>query len=131
MKIVTVMGARPQFIKAAVVSHALQNRGGVQEILIHTGQHYDVNMSKVFFDELEIPEPRYNLGIGSDSHGVQTARMLEGIEELLCKKNQTGCLYMEIRILLWPVPWQRPSYTYGLCMWRQDCVFQSEDAGGN
>ena len=87
MKIVTVIGARPQFIKAAVVSHALQDHGDVQEILIHTGQHYDVNMSKIFFDELGIPEPHYNLGIGSDSHGMQTARMLQGIEELLCKER--------------------------------------------
>lgn len=87
LKIVTVIGARPQFIKAAVVSRALQGHGAVQEILIHTGQHYDDNMSKVFFEELEIPVPQYNLGIGSDSHGVQTARMLQGIEDLLRKEQ--------------------------------------------
>ena len=81
MKIVTVVGARPQFVKAAAVSHALQ--GLADEILVHTGQHYDPQMSDVFFDELDIPEPGYHLGIGSASHGAQTGRMLEAIEEVL------------------------------------------------
>lgn len=71
MKIVTVVGARPQFIKAAVVSRAFrEHRPDITEILVHTGQHFDANMSDVFFDELDIPHPDYNLGIG----GVPTAR---------------------------------------------------------
>jgi UDP-N-acetylglucosamine 2-epimerase (non-hydrolysing)/UDP-GlcNAc3NAcA epimerase len=81
MRIVTVVGARPQFIKAAPLSRVL--REYAQEILVHTGQHYDANMSQIFFDELEIPRPDINLGVGSGSHGWQTAQMLEGIEGLL------------------------------------------------
>jgi UDP-GlcNAc3NAcA epimerase len=83
MKIVTIIGARPQFIKAAVVSRALRQQPTVKEVLVHTGQHYDANMSDVFFKELEIPHPDYNLGIGSGPHGEQTGRMLEAIEKIL------------------------------------------------
>src|SRR5437667_8056245 len=83
MKIVTIIGARPQFIKAAVVSRWLRNTPGCTEILVHTGQHYDENMSDVFFQELEIPTPAYHLGIGSGGHGAQTGRMLEAIEQVL------------------------------------------------
>ena len=83
MKIVTVIGARPQFIKAAVISRWLRETTGCEEILVHTGQHYDENMSDVFFQELEIPKPRYHLGIGSGGHGAQTGRMLEAIEKVL------------------------------------------------
>lgn len=83
MTIVTVVGARPQFVKAAVVSRAIRELGGVREILVHTGQHYDDNMSAVFFADLEIPAPEYNLNIGSGSHGAQTGRMLEAIEGVL------------------------------------------------
>jgi len=83
MKIVTVIGARPQFIKAAVVSRILRQTPDCKEILVHTGQHYDENMSDVFFHELEIPMPAYHLGIGSGGHGAQTGRMLEAIESVL------------------------------------------------
>ena len=83
MKIVTVVGARPQFIKAAAVSRAVRARAGVDEILVHTGQHYDPSMSAVFFRELGIPEPDHHLGVGSGSHGVQTGRMLAAIEDVL------------------------------------------------
>src|SRR5207244_9733051 len=83
MKIVTVIGARPQFIKAAVVSRWLRNTPGCTEILVHTGQHYDENMSDVFFQELEIPMPAYHLGVGSGGHGAMTGRMLEAIENVL------------------------------------------------
>ena len=74
MKLVTVIGARPQFVKAAVLSRLFRERSGIQEILVHTGQHYDENMSDVFFKELEIPRPDYHLGIGSGPHGQQTGR---------------------------------------------------------
>lgn len=84
MKIITIIGARPQFIKAAIVSHAFRSeRPEVTEILVHTGQHYDANMSDVFFDELGIPAPKYNLGIGGGSHGQNTGRMIEKIEKVL------------------------------------------------
>ena len=84
-KIVTVVGARPQFIKAAAVSHKL--RESFEEILVHTGQHYDANMSDVFFDELNIPRPDYNLGISGGSHGQMTGRMLADIEAVLIKES--------------------------------------------
>ena len=89
MKIVTLIGARPQIIKAAALSRAIKNRfsGEIQEIIIHTGQHYDTNMSQVFIDELGIPEPDYNLNIGSGSHGVQTAGMITGTEKILLLEN--------------------------------------------
>lgn len=82
-KIVTVIGARPQFIKAAAVSHSLTGVDGVQEVLLHTGQHFDDNMSKVFFDQMSIPRPAYNLGIHSMDHGAMTGAMLAGIEDVL------------------------------------------------
>lgn len=85
MKVLTVVGARPQFIKAAVVSRELRKRN--TEILVHTGQHYDYNMSDVFFDELEIPKPDYNLGISGGTHGEMTGRMLEAIEDILIKEK--------------------------------------------
>ena len=74
MRIVTVVGARPQFIKAAVVSHVLREHH--QEILVHTGQHFDYNMSEQFFKELEIPDPDYNLGVSGGSHAEMTGRMM-------------------------------------------------------
>jgi UDP-GlcNAc3NAcA epimerase len=83
MKIVTVIGARPQFIKAATISRLLIHDPDVEEILVHTGQHYDPNMSEIFFGELNIPHPHYNLEVGSGSHAVQTGKMLEGIEAIL------------------------------------------------
>ncbi|MDX1617034.1 MAG: UDP-N-acetylglucosamine 2-epimerase, partial [Candidatus Promineifilaceae bacterium] len=81
MKVVTVVGARPQFIKAATVSTAL--RHAHTEILVHTGQHYDANMSAVFFRQLSLPEPDYHLGVGSGPHGRQTGAMLAEIEDVL------------------------------------------------
>ncbi|MGB5736287.1 MAG: UDP-N-acetylglucosamine 2-epimerase (non-hydrolyzing) [Thiohalocapsa sp.] len=84
MKIATIIGARPQFIKAAVVSRALrEHRADACEVLIHTGQHFDANMSDVFFDELEIPRPDHHLGIGGGTHGQNTGRMIEAIETVL------------------------------------------------
>jgi len=99
MKIVTIIGARPQFIKAAPVSFAIAeyNRlsphiSPLTEIIIHTGQHFDADMSDVFFKELNIPRPDYNLGINSESHGAMTGRMLENIEEILIKEKPAWVL---------------------------------------
>ena len=87
LKVVTVIGARPQFVKAASLSRAIRAldakrssrarhpRKGIEEVLIHTGQHYDYLMDRVFFEELELPQPNYNLGVGSGNHGEQTANM--------------------------------------------------------
>ena len=85
MKILTVIGARPQIIKAAALSRAINNgfSDKIEEKILHTGQHYDANMSAVFFDEMGIPRPHFNLNTGSGKHGVQTAKMIAGIEEVL------------------------------------------------
>ena len=83
MKIVTIIGARPQFIKAAAVSRAFEESKKIEEIIVHTGQHFDTSMSEVFFQELQIPVPKYNLSINSLSHGAMTGRMLEEIEKVL------------------------------------------------
>lgn len=87
-KVLTVIGARPQFIKAATVSRVIRNTAAadVSEVILHTGQHYDEKMSKVFFDELDIPAPDYNLGISNLSHGAMTGRMLEAIETVILRE---------------------------------------------
>lgn len=92
IKIVTIIGARPQIIKAAALSRAIKQHysKSIQEIIVHTGQHYDENMSQVFFTELGIPAPHYNLNAGSGSHGKQTAAMLVGIEEILLNEKPNG-----------------------------------------
>lgn len=86
-KIVTVVGARPQFIKLAVVSRVLRRQPELQEVLVHTGQHYDHNMSDVFFEEMDIPKPDYNLGISGGSHGQMTGQMMIEIEKVLMKEQ--------------------------------------------
>jgi UDP-GlcNAc3NAcA epimerase len=89
LKIITVIGARPQFVKAATVSRAikehnkLNKQDTIQEIIVHTGQHYDANMSDVFFEEMDIPKPTYTLGVGGGTHGAMTGRQLEKVEEVL------------------------------------------------
>lgn len=87
MKILTVIGARPQFIKAAALSRVLATQTNVEEVIVHTGQHFDANMSQVFFDEMEIPKPAYQLNINSLSHGAMTGRMMEEIEQVLLKEK--------------------------------------------
>ena len=85
IKLLTIIGARPQIIKAAALSRAIRNHFAdkIHEVIVHTGQHYDDNMSKVFFDEMNVPNPDYNLGVGSGSHGKQTALMIEKTEEVI------------------------------------------------
>ena len=85
MKLLTIVGARPQFIKAAAFSRAARLRHN--EILVHTGQHYDAQLSDVFFEELALPRPDYHLGVGSGSHGVQTAQMLERLEPVIASER--------------------------------------------
>lgn len=87
MKLLTILGARPQFIKASTVSRAIKARDDIEEVIVHTGQHFDANMSDVFFDQLDIPRPQHNLHIAGLSHGAMTGRMLEGIETLIQKEQ--------------------------------------------
>lgn len=87
MKILTVLGARPQFIKAGSVSREISKHKELNEIIVHTGQHYDSNMSDIFFDEMRIPKPNYFLGIGGKSHGAMTGQMIEKIEEVALIEN--------------------------------------------
>lgn len=87
MIILTIVGARPQFVKAAAVSREILKHDDIREIIVHTGQHFDKNMSDIFFEEMEIPKPDYNLAINSVGHGAMTGRMLEGIEEIILKEK--------------------------------------------
>lgn len=100
MKIFNIVGARPQFIKAAVISRAMEKldlgsgQGHVSEVLVHTGQHYQDNMSRIFFEELELPAPRYDLGIHHRHHGAMTGRMMEALEDLmLCERPEAVIVY--------------------------------------
>lgn len=94
LKILTIVGARPQIIKASAVSRAIAEdfQNTIEEVIVHTGQHYDTNMSALFFDELQIPQPAFNLQIGSGTHAAQTAKMLIGIEELLLSEKVDALL---------------------------------------
>jgi UDP-GlcNAc3NAcA epimerase len=87
MKILTIIGARPQFIKASAVSRAFKNHKDISELIVHTGQHFDANMSDVFFEELDVPKPAYNLNIHSLNHGAMTGRMIEAIEAVILKET--------------------------------------------
>ena len=87
IKIVTIIGARPQFVKAAAISREISKRENFKEVIVHTGQHFDKNMSDIFFEEMSIPTPDYNLAINSLGHGAMTGRMLEGIEDILKKEE--------------------------------------------
>ena len=93
LKLLTIIGARPQIIKAAAISRVVREKyaGQIEEHILHTGQHYDENMSEVFIRELGIPEPEYNLHVGSGSHGVQTARIIEGVEKVLSEAQTVNC----------------------------------------
>ena len=91
VKILTIVGARPQFVKAAALSRELANHLVIEEIIVHTGQHFDKNMSDIFFEEMQIPHPKYNLNINSLSHGAMTGKMIEEIEKVL-KVEKPDCL---------------------------------------
>ena len=99
LKLLTIIGARPQIIKAAAISRVVREKyaGQIEEHILHTGQHYDENMSEVFIRELGIPEPEYNLHVGSGSHGVQTARIIEGVERVLLGERGVGCTVYGVR----------------------------------
>lgn len=92
MKIITIVGARPQFVKAAVVSRAFQQHSNIQELIVHTGQHYDNNMSDIFFEEMQIPQPAYNLEIKESLHGMMTGKMMMGIEKILLDEQPNAVL---------------------------------------
>lgn len=93
-RIITIVGARPQIIKSSAISRAIRNhfKDELEEIIVHTGQHYDENMSDIFFNEMGIPKPHINLNVGSGSHGVQTGKMLEGLEAIFLKEKPAGVL---------------------------------------
>ena len=87
VKILTIIGARPQFIKAAAVSRAMAGRHDIKEVILHTGQHFDHNMSQIFFDQMNIPRPDYSLNINSLGHAAMTGSMLEGIEKVIINEE--------------------------------------------
>jgi UDP-GlcNAc3NAcA epimerase len=94
LKIITIIGARPQIIKASALSRTIINKfyNSIEEILVHTGQHYDENMSAVFFEEMGIPKPKYNLSVGSGTHGEQTAKMIDGLEKIFLDEKPNAVL---------------------------------------
>jgi UDP-GlcNAc3NAcA epimerase len=95
-KIITIIGARPQIIKSSAISRAIRTKfqHEIEELIVHTGQHYDENMSEVFFEEMQIPKPHFNLNVGSGSHGAQTAKMIEGLESIfLAEKPDAVVVY--------------------------------------
>ena len=92
MKVLTVVAARPQFIKAAMVSHEIEKRHGIDEVLVHTGQHFDRNMSELFFEQMSIPRPKHNLGISGGSHTSMTARMMLGLEAVMEEERPDAVL---------------------------------------
>ena len=93
-KIVTIVGARPQIIKASAISRAIESyyKGEIDELIVHTGQHYDYNMSEIFFEQLGLPKPAYNIQVESGNHGNQTAKMIQGIEDILIKEKPHGVI---------------------------------------
>jgi len=91
-KIVTILGARPQFVKGAVLSRVIKLHNEIEEVIVHTGQHFDANMSAVFFDEMQIPKPKYNLNINGLNHGAMTGQMLEKIEEILLAEKPAAII---------------------------------------
>ena len=93
-KIITIVGARPQIIKSSAISRAISGpfKEKLEEVIVHTGQHYDENMSDIFFNEMKIPRPKYNLNVGSGGHGAQTAKMLEGLEKIFQDEKPTAVL---------------------------------------
>ena len=94
LKIISIIGARPQIIKSSAMSRAVRTHfsSQIEEVIVHTGQHYDENMSKIFFEEMGIPVPDYNLNVGSGSHGAQTAKMIEGLETIFLNEKPTAVL---------------------------------------
>ena len=92
MKIVSLVGARPQFVKEAMLGKAVRETQAWQHVLVHSGQHYDINMSDIFFQELGIPQPEYHLGIGSGSHAAMTAAAMVGMEDVLLKEKPDALL---------------------------------------
>ena len=113
VKVLTVVGARPQFIKAAPLSRALRALPGVTKSLVHTGQHYDAAMSDVFFRELDLPPPDLNLGVGSGPHGAQTGAMLDGARSgAAARAGPTAWSSMATRTRRWPARWRPPSCSF-------------------
>ena len=112
IQIVTIIGARPQIIKAAAISRAIKNHfaNEISEIIVHTGQHYDENMSQVFIDELGIPQPNYNLNVGSGGHASQTSEMIIGIEGILQDTKPDYLILYVIRIQPLLALWQHLRY---------------------
>ncbi len=94
LKIISIIGARPQIIKSSAMSRAVRNHfsSQIEEVIVHTGQHYDGNMSEIFFEEMGIPVPDYNLNVGSGSHGAQTAKMIEGLETIFLREKPSAVL---------------------------------------
>jgi hypothetical protein len=120
-KIVTIVGARPQFIKAAAVSREIAHHQDIREIIVHTGQHFDANMSDVFFEEMHIPKPDYNLDVNGLGHGAMTGQMMEKIEQVLLEEKPDWVLvYGDTNSTIAGALAARKLHIKWL-MWRQAC----------
>ena len=106
MKVISVVGARPQFVKLAPIDHAFK-ASGIEHVIIHTGQHYDPEMSESFFSELNISPANFNLGVGSGSHAEQTASMMVGLEKLFLEINQIGFWSLGTPTRHWRQHWRQ------------------------
>lgn len=125
-KVLSLVGARPQFIKEALVGKAAREAGLWQHRVVHSGQHYDAALSDIFFEELRIPEPDYHLGIGSGSHASMTAAALIGMENVLHAENPDALMVYGDTIQRWLARWLRPSCISPWCMWKQEfeCILK-------
>ena len=122
MKILTITGARPQFIKASVVSRAIAEHPSLKEVIIHTDQHFDANLSAMFFEQLGLPRPDYQFDINSGSHGEMTARMLAEIEHAILSEKPGRVLVYGVLTRLLLVPWQQLSRMNQWLMSKRVCT---------
>jgi UDP-GlcNAc3NAcA epimerase len=120
MKLLTILGARPQFIKAAALSREIKNHDDISETILHTGQHFDENMSDIFFKEMDIPAPKYQLTVNSLSHAAMTGQMMTEIDTIINIENPRAVSYMATQIQHWQVQLQLQNWTFQLFILKQD-----------
>jgi UDP-N-acetylglucosamine 2-epimerase (non-hydrolysing) len=119
MKIAIILGTRPEIIKMSPIIRQCEKQG-IDYYILHTGQHYSYEMDKIFFEQLKLPQAKYNLDVGSGRHGEQTGKMLAAIEEILIKTHRILCLSREIQTLSLPALLRLPNFRSKSGTWKQD-----------